>query len=63
MNKRFITGASGPCGPAVAGGYIYWGNLGASGKGTTIGRAKLDGTGVNASFIKGASSPCGVAVG
>jgi hypothetical protein len=29
---------------------------------STIGRAKLNGTGVNNSFIKGAIGPCGVAV-
>src|SRR5919201_4463873 len=39
---------------------IYWAN--SDGGGGTIGRANLDGTGVNQSFITGASHPCGVAV-
>jgi virginiamycin B lyase len=38
--------------------YVYWANRDAG----TIGRANLDGTGVNQSFIAGASSPWGVAV-
>jgi virginiamycin B lyase len=41
-----------------AAGSIYWAND----KGTTIGTANLDGTGVDQSFITGASNPCGVAV-
>jgi len=43
---------------AVDGGHIYWANLFSD----TIGRANLDGTGVNQSFITGASTPVGVAV-
>jgi hypothetical protein len=42
---------------AVDGSHLYW----ASSDGT-IGRANLDGTGVNNTFITGASRPCGVAV-
>lgn len=38
--------------------HVYWANYG----GTTIGRANLDGTGVNQSFITGADSPSSVAV-
>jgi virginiamycin B lyase len=38
--------------------HVYWTNLDAD----TIGRANLDGTGVNQSFITGASDPAGVAV-
>ena len=38
--------------------HVYWANN----ADTTIGRANLDGTGVNQSFIGGATSPCGVAV-
>ncbi|HXN02233.1 MAG TPA: hypothetical protein VN973_10145, partial [Candidatus Dormibacteraeota bacterium] len=38
---------------AASGPYIYWANWGA-GRGTTIGRANLDGTAVNPSFITGA---------
>ena len=41
-----------------AAAFVYWANNG----GGTIGRAGLDGTGVNQSFIAGASGPCGVAV-
>lgn len=43
--------------------HIYWANFGdGNGNGTTIGRANLDGTGVNEAFITGASGPAGVAV-
>ena len=38
--------------------HVYWTNN----ADTTIGRANLDGTGVNQSFLSGASTPCGVAV-
>ena len=38
---------------AVDGQHIYWANYG----GGTIGRANLDGTGVNQSFITGANAP------
>jgi hypothetical protein len=44
--------------PPAAHAYIYWGNVG----GRAIGRANLDGSGVNQSFISGASSSVGVAV-
>jgi hypothetical protein len=43
---------------AVDGAHLYWANAGDG----TIGRANLDGTGVNQSFIGGATGPCGVAV-
>ena len=46
-----------------AGAFVYWANFGPAGTtGTTIGRANLDGTGVNQSFVGGATDPCGVAV-
>ncbi len=51
MNQSFITGADNPCGVASDGTYLYWGNVGSNDTGKTIGRAKLDGTGVNESFI------------
>jgi hypothetical protein len=45
-------------GVTVDGTHIYWANASPS----EIGRANLDGSGVNESFITGASSPLGVAV-
>jgi virginiamycin B lyase len=54
---------AGPCGIAVAGKYIYWMNNAESGKPVPIGRANLDGTGVNKRFITGVTNgPCGIAV-
>ncbi len=50
---------------AVVGPYIYWANSEAPTSdvavGNSIGRANLDGTGVNQSFITGADYPCGLA--
>ena len=40
------------------GNFVYWTNDG----GTTIGRAKLNGTGVNNSFVAGLNDPNGIAV-
>jgi virginiamycin B lyase len=45
----FITGLAAPVGVAVNASSIYWGNNNSN----TIGRANLNGTGVNASFITG----------
>jgi Bacterial Ig domain len=58
-NQGFITGADRPCGVAVDGTHIYWGN-----DDGTIGRANLDGNpaSVDQDFITGGDSPCGVAV-
>ena len=62
MNYQdFITGADDPCGVASDGTYLYWGNVGSNITGKTIGRAKLDGTGVNENFISGADGACGFA--
>jgi hypothetical protein len=64
----FIEGADAPCGVAVDGAHVYWTNSGFSGNnsapydGTTIGRANLDGTGVNPSFITTGQGPFGIAV-
>jgi hypothetical protein len=58
VNQSFRTGASGPCGVAVDGTYIYWANAAAG----TIGRADLNGSNPNQSFVSGANNPCGVAV-
>ena len=43
---------------AVDGSHVYWANH----DNGTIGRANLDGTGVNQSFIAARAAPCGVAV-
>jgi virginiamycin B lyase len=56
----FITGARFPSGVAVNGEHIYWASQNVGGPGT-IGRANLDGSGINQSFIPGLS-PCSVAV-
>jgi hypothetical protein len=60
VNNKFITGASGIQEMTAVNGYIYWAN----GTAKTIGRASLDGSGVNQSFIStgGANGPVGVAV-
>ena len=55
-------GGGGSCGIAVAGNYIYWMNNAESGEPVTIGRANLDGTGVNKRFITGVKPGCGIAV-
>lgn len=63
--QSFITGASAPCGVAVNGTHIYWGNSGL-GAGVpnagTIGRANLNGTGVNQFLTSTPDNPCGVAL-
>jgi hypothetical protein len=51
-----------PCGIAVAGKYIYWIYAAESGKPVTIGRANLDGTGVNKRFITGVTVGCAIVV-
>jgi hypothetical protein len=71
VNPDFITapsaplqpgeGLSGPHAVAVDAAHIYWGALRNSAEGNTIGRANLDGSGVNRSFIT-AAAPTGVAV-
>jgi hypothetical protein len=73
VDDRFITGlaiprspafqTASPCGIAAAGKYIYWTYAAESRKPVTIGRANLDGTGVNKRFITGATNGfCGIAV-
>lgn len=55
--QQFITlsGYEAPRGVAVNGSYIYWANDVDNG---SIGRANLDGSGVDNSFITGAPGPC-----
>ncbi|HUI28484.1 MAG TPA: hypothetical protein VL403_20570, partial [Candidatus Kryptonia bacterium] len=55
---NFISGLNGPCGVAVAGGFIYWANS----TGGPIGRATVDGMNVENAFVPTGASPCGVAV-
>ena len=73
VDRQFIPGLAiprtsptslggGPCGIAVAGQYIYWMNNAESSKPVTIGRARLDGTGVNKRFITDVTNGCGIAV-
>ena len=68
---NFISGPTAPEGVAVDGEHIYWTNtpsaLPCTSSGnvwcaSTIGRANLDGSEVNAAFIAGANNPWGVAV-
>jgi len=49
---------------SAANAYVYWTvyGVGAATDGTTIARARLNGTGVNHSFITGASGPTTIAV-
>jgi virginiamycin B lyase len=47
--------------PAQANAFVYWSNT-HFGEGTSLGRANLDGTGVDQSFITGAVGPVQVAV-
>ena len=73
VDNRFITGigiprspawqGASPCGIAVAGKYIHWTYAAEGSKPQTIGRANLDGTGVDKRFITGVSNGfCGIAV-
>ena len=72
-NPSLIAGVSTPCGLAVTGGaivpdrhnivggHVYWANTGA-GFGSTIGRASLDGGGVEPDFVTGLHAPLGLAL-
>jgi hypothetical protein len=64
LDNLFVRAAAGsyPCGVAVDATYVYWTNHGSTARGTTIGRARLDGSGADSNFIGGALNPCGVAV-
>ena len=61
MNPSFISTDpnTNPTGVAVDSGHIYWSNWADTG---SIGRANLDGTGVNQNFISDAAKPVGVEV-
>jgi hypothetical protein len=62
VKRDFITGVLPPgsslSGLVTDGSHLYW----ASYRGTTIGRANLNGTGKNASFITGTTGTFGIAV-
>ena len=73
VDDQFITGlaiprspafkTADPCGIAVAEKYIYWTNAAEGGKTEPIGRANIDGTGVNKRFITGVPNGfCAIAV-
>jgi hypothetical protein len=70
VNQQFITGTSNASGIAISGPYIYWTNYGptaayatsSSVPRTTIGRANLNGTGVNENFITGTHAGCGLVI-
>jgi virginiamycin B lyase len=51
-----------PLDVAVDGGHLYWANLGDGAANGTIGRAGIDGTGLERSFITGVGTPVGVEV-
>ena len=57
IHRRLVT-FDDPRGVAVDAGHVYWANFGLN----TIGRANLDGTGIDQSFITGADFPFAVAV-
>src|SRR5262245_35430486 len=69
VDQNFITGAIAPLAVAVDSGHVYWADQGTCGTTCpppqpgdgTIGRANLDGTGVNETFITGLN-PSDVAV-
>jgi len=68
VNHNFVTGVNSVYGVTVDSNYVYWTEPGVYDyginqfPGTTIGRAALDGSGINHNFISGADGPMGVAV-
>jgi hypothetical protein len=64
VNSALVSVPSYACaygGIATDGSHVYWANENQP-TFDTIGRANVDGTGVNQSFVLGATNPCGVAV-
>lgn len=57
INKDLVSAVT-PYGLVIQGSYIYWSNFGMG----TIGRANINGTGVNQGFIVGAPGPEGMAI-
>jgi hypothetical protein len=62
IDQEFIKLSEGPCGLAIDGDHIYWGRWGSQ-PGSFVGRANLDGSGVDEQFVATAPYVCGVAVG
>jgi len=62
VDQSFITGVQSPCSTRVDGQHIYWASVGPATRG--LGRASIDGTGLENSFIpiSSANSPRGVDV-
>jgi hypothetical protein len=46
----------------VSGNHVYWSDFGPGGSGSTIGRARLNGTRADRHFITGADTPTGIAI-
>lgn len=63
IDQDFIELSEGPCGLAIDGSHIYWGRWGNVVTGGFVGRANLDGTGVDEQFVATGPYVCGVAVG
>lgn len=57
-DNALVSGLGGPCGVAVDASHLYWADQGSN----LLGRANLDGTGVQRTFVGGLQDPCGVAV-
>jgi hypothetical protein len=63
VSPEFIKGASNPRGLAINSGYLYWANAGSFLNTRAIGRALIDGSGLDQEFFStGTTAPYGVAV-